>query len=78
MIRAKRNKRVFGLLVLGLLVLLAHPFMATAGVCEEAVGRCVVEAVISGIFGGSPALFAHATGCVVGYQWCLKYYVPGQ
>lgn len=64
------------LLVLCLLVVLIHPLTASAQVCEEALERCAVEAVVSGFFGGIQAMAAHAVWCTVGYQFCLKYYVP--
>lgn len=75
----KRN-RVFkkgaSLLVLCLLIILIHPLTVSAQVCEEALESCAVEAVVSGLFGGIQAMAAHAMWCTVGYQWCLKYYVP--
>jgi hypothetical protein len=69
-------KKGASLLILCSLVILIHPLAFSEGVCEEALGRCAVETVISGIFGGIQAMAAHAVGCTVGYQWCLKYYVP--
>lgn len=69
-------KKGVSLLILCLLVILIHPLAVSAEVCEGALERCAVEAVISGFFGGVQALAAHAVWCTVGYQWCLKYYVP--
>ena len=76
--KAKKIQKRTALVILCWLIILVHPFILTAGVCENAVERCAVEALISGFFGGSPALAAHAIGCAVGYQWCLKYFVPGE
>lgn len=46
---------------------------ARVGICEEALGRCGVDAVIAGLMGGAPAFGAYGAACALGYMWCLEY-----
>ena len=45
-------------------------------ICTKALEKCTVEAVVAGLFGGINSLAAYAAGCLIGYDWCLKYYIP--
>ncbi len=47
---------------------------ARVGLCEEALGRCAMDAAVAGLMGGAHAFGAYAAGCVLGYSWCLDYY----
>jgi hypothetical protein len=50
------------------------PLHSDAGVCETALARCAVDAVIVGLFSGVAPGLIFAAGCGMGYQWCLMYY----
>jgi len=41
--------------------------------CAEALGKCMVDAVATGVFGGIPAGVAYALGCGTGYSFCVRY-----
>lgn len=43
--------------------------------CERALVRCSVDAVVSLFFSGPSVFGLYSTGCLLGYAWCLKYYV---
>jgi len=47
---------------------------ARVGICEEALGRCGMDAVLAGMMGGGHVFGVYAAGCVLGYSWCLNYY----
>ena len=71
----KRSKAVSLALVLLVASLALLPLYSDAGVCEAAFGRCAVDAVIVGLFGGFASGVIYAAGCALGYQWCLMYYL---
>ena len=43
-------------------------------ICNKALLKCGVDAVIAGLLSGLPALAYTMMGCFIGYDWCLKYY----
>ncbi len=43
--------------------------------CDKALVKCSVDAVIAGILSGPQTFLLFASGCLMGYTWCLKYYV---
>jgi hypothetical protein len=47
---------------------------ARRAICERALYKCAVDAVIAGMSGGPLALALWGTGCLMGYDFCLKYY----
>jgi len=73
----KNKKRKSGAILIGGLVFLMLLSMATlsldAGVCERALAKCGVDAVIAGISGGPGAGVIWGIGCLAGYNWCLLY-----
>lgn len=44
-------------------------------VCESALVRCEADAIISMIFGGVQVFAAYSFGCLIGYAWCLRYFL---
>ena len=72
----KLKKRYFsGLLVVVLVLLLFTPLAYGNNVCDDALKKCGTDAVIAGIMGG-PAVFPlYLALCLVGFEWCSKYYL---
>ena len=74
--RTKKIWRIVPVVVLVAAVLLAGPLSAEAGVCERALEACLIDAVFGAILSLSPGvLFAFTASCIMGYEWCLLYYV---
>lgn len=42
--------------------------------CEKALARCGVDAVLAGFTGGPLAFALWSSGCLMGYDFCLRYY----
>jgi len=75
MSKIKRNKIIVGALLLLILVHAAAPFLQAKNVCMDALVRCEADALIVGAFGGIEVFGTYAAGCLVGYAWCLRYYI---
>lgn len=76
-IHKKKGSRVMiGALVFVLLmgVILTPSLHANLADCERALHRCAVDAVVAGMTGGPIALSLWGTGCLLGYDFCLRYY----
>jgi hypothetical protein len=43
--------------------------------CEKALARCLVDAVVATILSGPETGGAYVLGCLNGYTWCLMYYL---
>lgn len=56
----------------------AAPSAQAENVCEKALAKCLMDAVVSLILSGPQTAAVFAAGCVNGYVWCLKYYVDFQ
>ena len=59
-------------LVLG--VVMAPSLHAGRAVCEKALARCGADALIAGLTGGPLAFALWGSGCLMGYDFCLRYY----
>lgn len=70
------NRILIGALVFSLLmgVVTAPSLHANLAVCEEALARCGIDAIIAGLTGGPLAFSLWGTGCLMGYDFCLRYY----
>ncbi len=44
-----------------------------AGICEDALMRCSIDAGIAALLGGWPTGLYYQMGCAIGYRWCLEY-----
>ena len=76
-IHKKKGSRILiGMLVFSLLmgVVMAPSLHASRAVCEEALAKCGIDAVIAGLTGGPLAFALWGTGCLLGYDFCLRYY----
>jgi hypothetical protein len=78
-----RNKGIIGfkrfsaaILILVIVGSVSLPAQDHVAICNRALEKCGVQAVIAGIFGGLNSLGAYAAGCLIGYDFCLKYYIP--
>ena len=72
----RRWKRIFGIgLVLFLGIFLVSSGFASGDICREALNDCLVDAVVAGLFGGPQTFLLYYSGCMIGYTFCLKYYV---
>jgi hypothetical protein len=62
-----------------ILVLMAAALPSTAGPCEKALGRCLVDAGLSSLLGmvssGGITSVVAGTFCGMGYAFCLIYVV---
>jgi len=71
-----KRKWVLTGVVLLLIFMVAIPQTLTAGVCEKALEKCMLNAVITGLFSLNPTIFAYySASCLLGYSFCLKYYL---
>jgi len=72
----KRNRILIGTLVLVLLMGgFATPSLhASLADCEKALARCGADAVIAGLTGGPLAFALWSSGCLMGYDFCMRYY----
>jgi hypothetical protein len=74
-----RRQRVRGFVAAGLIFCLflfsASLFASEKEECDRALTKCSVDAVIAGILSGPQTFLLFASGCLMGYTWCLKYYV---
>lgn len=59
--------------VLFVILLMSFSTPALAGGCEEALGKCLIDAAIATVMGGVAAGGGYASWCFGGYAWCLEY-----
>lgn len=75
-LRGNSHKKIMVVaLVLFILVYAAAPSLQANADCGGALRKCSVDAIIVLIFGGPHAFLLYYSGCLMGYTWCLKYYV---
>jgi hypothetical protein len=73
----KRNirKRVLtGTLALLMIFLFLTPHQLSAGVCERALAKCGIDALLTSLLSGPEIGALYLSGCLLGYSWCLQYY----
>jgi len=72
----RKWKRVLsaGLLLFMGLFLVSSGF-ASEDICKEAMSDCLTDAVVAGLFSGTQAFLVYYAACMIGYTFCLKYYV---
>jgi len=63
-------------LIICLMVGSTSVFASDKGACDKALVKCGVDAVIAGILSGPQTFLLFYSGCLMGYSWCLKYYMP--
>jgi hypothetical protein len=73
-IKNSTKRLVVAGLILSLIVVFSTPGFASKQDCEDALIKCGVDATVAGLFSGPQTFLAYATGCLMGYSWCLKYY----
>jgi hypothetical protein len=73
--RAARNLAAAGL-IMCLILGSASLFASETGVCEKALKRCGIDAAIAGLLSGPEMFLLYYSGCLMGYSWCLNYYMP--
>lgn len=71
----KRAKIFAGILCLLIIVQALSPVSASGGVCEKALGKCGADAAIAGLLSGFQTFAFYSSGCLMGYSWCLEYYM---
>lgn len=81
MIHKKNIKKhtwvLWGMIFL-LFFLAVAPQTASAGVCGEALEKCMASALLGAIFSLNVTVLAmFSTSCLMGYSWCLRYYLRG-
>ncbi len=77
MIRSKRIASAAALILV--LTLMAQVPVYAAGnteICNKALLKCGVDATIAGLLSGGTAMLLMLMGCLIGYDFCLKYYFP--
>ena len=67
---------LIGVLVIALVGVVSVSAQGNNEICGQALEKCAVQAVMAGMFGGMNSFAAYASGCFMGYNWCLKYYIP--
>lgn len=72
----RKWKRVFGAgLLLFMSLFLVSSGFASEDVCKEAMSECLTDAVVAGLFSGTQTFLVYYAACMIGYTFCLKYYV---
>jgi len=73
--KKKRSRVLAGALVFALLVgvFFAPSLHANKADCERGLRRCAVDAVVAGMTGGPLAFAMWSSGCLMGYDFCLRY-----
>lgn len=51
------------------------PSAHARNICNKAVSKCLIDALIAFILAGPHTAAIYASGCLNGYIWCLTYYV---
>jgi hypothetical protein len=74
--KKKANRIMIGALAIVLLMgVVATPSLhASLADCEKALARCAADAVIAGLTGGPLVFSLWSSGCLMGYDFCMKYY----
>jgi hypothetical protein len=72
----KGSRLLIGALVFSLLVgVVCTPSLhANRADCERALAKCAVDATIAGLTGGPIAFALWSSGCLMGYDFCMRYY----
>ena len=73
----KKGRRIMvGALVLTLFlgVIVTPSLHASLADCERALAKCGADAAIAGLTGGPLAFALWSSGCLMGYDFCMKYY----
>ena len=72
----KGSHILVGALVCSLLmgVVFAPSLHASRADCERALARCGLDALIAGLTGGPLAFALWSSGCLMGYDFCMRYY----
>ncbi len=75
MIKSKKIVLTAALVLLAA-VLTAVPAhaMDNTGICSRALLKCGIDATIAGLLSGGSVMLLIAMGCVIGYEFCLKFY----
>jgi hypothetical protein len=75
--KKRKSKRAFVVgLMLFVSIFLVSSASASGDVCRTALDKCMTDALIAGLFSGPQTFLVYSSGCLIGYTWCLKYYVP--
>ena len=76
MLKQKSNiKFLAGFLALLLISIAFTPHTLNAGVCERALAKCGIDALLSTLLSGPEIGALYYSGCLLGYAWCLQYYI---
>jgi hypothetical protein len=74
-----RSHRVKNFVVTGLIICLifwsTSVFASEKEACDKAFVKCGVDALIGGFLSGPQMFLFIYSGCLMGYTWCLKYYM---
>lgn len=69
-----KSKSVLVIVLVAAVILTAFPQQAQASeVCQRALEKCTVDAIISFLLGGGLTAGIMMSGCLNGYSFCLKY-----
>jgi hypothetical protein len=76
MIKSKRIVLTAAFILLAAVVFAvpAHAMDNTA-VCNKALLKCGIDAVIAGLLSGGTVMLLISMGCIIGYEFCLKFYL---
>ena len=77
MITSKRIASIAALmLVLTMAVQVPVFAVDNTAICTKALLKCGIDATIAGFLSGGTTLLLTLMGCLIGYDFCLKYYFP--
>ena len=77
MIRTQRIVTAAALIViLTLIVPVPTKAQGNQEICNKALLKCGVDATVAGLLSGGTTMLLMIMGCLIGYDFCLKYYVP--
>ena len=72
--RKIRKRFLFGTLVLLMIFIVLAPHQLSAGVCERALAKCGIDALLTSLLSGPEIGALYFSACLLGYSWCLQYY----
>jgi len=77
MIKSKRIVSAVAFIVVLAFMAQVPVFAAdNTAICTKALLKCGVDATVVGLLSGGTTMLLTLMGCLIGYDFCLKYYFP--
>ncbi len=74
-----KSKKIIGaaacVLLVGILSVVPVYASDNTAVCNKALLKCGIDTAIAGLLSGGTVMWLMTMGCLIGYDFCLKFYV---